>query len=229
MNADIQVGLRLARERLRGSSAPLVLCASAVVVFAIAAIERRSNAATAADDTLSGAVFGVALPLLAYLSSERLCLGRRLEQSVDSVVRYGAERRAAVLGVLLGSALCMAFASVILTIAGLVGAHAPGSTGFARDLLVSVEIAAVSGAVYGVWFGAASALGRRGGGRKWALILDYAFGAGSSSFAALWPRAHVRNLLGGEAVLGWPQASAWLALLVIGMLSIALGIRRTAE
>ena len=55
--------------------------------------------------------------------------------------------------------------------------------------------------MYALYFGAASLLGKRGGGRKWALIIDFVLGAGSSALAAPWPRGHVRNLLGGEPVV----------------------------
>ena len=42
----------------------------------------------------------------------------------------------------------------------------------------------------------------------------------SSSFVALWwPRAHLRNLLGGEPPLDLPQASGWLALGAIAAVS----------
>ena len=224
--SGVRVGVLLARERLRGPSAPAVLALCAVAVFATAVIERRSNASSAADDTLTGAVFGVTLPLLAYLLSERLCLGDRLEHSVDTVARYGTNRRAALLGLLLTSAACMAFASVLLAWVGLIGAR---PSALARDLLSGSEIALVSGAAYGLWFGAASRFGKRGAGRKWALILDYLLGTGTSAIAAVCPRAHVRNLLGLEPVLGWSQASAWLALGVIGAASLVFGLRHGDE
>ena len=224
--SDVRVGALLARARLRGPGAPLVLSLCTASVFAVAVLERHSDAGAAVDDTLTGAVFGLTLPLLAYLLSERLCLGDRLEHSVDAVARYGSNRRAALLGLLLTSAACMAFTSVVLTWAGLLGAQ---PAGLARELLSGTEIALVSGAAYGLWFGAASRFGKRGAGRKWALLGDYVFGTGSTAIAALWPRAHVRNLLGLEPVLGWSQAGAWLALGVIGAASIVLSLRRIAD
>src|SRR3954467_7094742 len=110
--SGVYVGLALARERLRGPSAPLVLLLGCLALFAIGALERTSDAASAADDTLS-AVFGIALPLVAYLVSERVCDGKRLEGSVDGIARYGTDRRAAFLGVLLASAACTALAGVL--------------------------------------------------------------------------------------------------------------------
>ncbi|MEI9941196.1 MAG: hypothetical protein WDO69_28595 [Pseudomonadota bacterium] len=225
----VRLGSMVARERLRGASALVVLLLSCAALFAIAVMERESDAASAPDDVLRGAVFGMALPLLAYLVSERVCAGQRLERSVDGIARYGTDRRAAVLGVLLASALCTAFASALITIAGLLGAHAPHSTSLASDLRTSVGIALIAGVVYSLYFGAASLLGKRGGGRKWALIIDFVLGAGASTLAAPWPRGHVRNLLGGEPVIDLSQTSAWIALAVIGVACAALSVLRTAE
>ncbi len=180
----VRVGLALARERIRGASAPVALLSSCAALFAVGVLERQSDAVSAPDDALGGAAFGIALPLLAYLVSERVCAGQRLERSVDGVARYGSDRRAALLGLLLGSALCSAFAGALLTVAALLGASAANSSSLASELRASVGIALLAGAVYALYFGAASLLGKRGGGRKWALILDFVLGAGNSALAA---------------------------------------------
>ena len=230
MNASgIGVGWALARERLRGPSAALVLLLSAGAAFVIGVLERRSDARSAPDDILSGVVFGIALPLLAYLVSERACDGNRLERSVDGVARYGSNRRAALLGVLFASALCTALAGALVTIAALLGAHAWHSSSLGADLRASVGIALIAGVVYALYFGAASMLGKRGTGRKWALIVDFVLGAGSSALAAPWPRAHLRNLLGGEPAVDLSQVSAWLALGAIGVVCLSLSFLRTTE
>ncbi|HET7544374.1 MAG TPA: hypothetical protein VFK05_31100 [Polyangiaceae bacterium] len=226
---DVRIGLTLARERLRGPTAPLVLLLGAGALFAIGVLERRSDAQSAPDAALSGAVFGIALPLISYLVSERVCEGQRLERSLDAVARYGADRRAALLGLLLGSSSCTAFAAALLTLAALLGAHAPHASALAADVRASVGIALLAGAVYALYFAAAAALGKRGGGRKWALIIDFVLGGGSSLLAVPWPRAHVRNLLGGEPVAGFSQASAWAALALIGLSCAGWSLLRTRE
>jgi hypothetical protein len=223
----VSVGAAVARERLRGAALPLVFALGVCLVYALAALERRSSGASSADTALEGPVFGLALPILAYLSSERVCDGQRLDRSVDSVARYGVDRRAAMLGVLLTSAATMALGSALLTVAALLGANASRAANFWADLRASVGIAICSGAVYALWFGAASLFGKRGGGRKWALILDFVLGAGSSALAAPWPRGHARNLLGGLPVLDMTQSGAWLALIAIGVVSVGLGLSRT--
>ena len=224
---DLRVGATLARERLRGATLPLVLALSGCVVYALAALDRRTSGSGAADSALEGPVFGLALPILAYLLIERACDAQRLDRSVDTVVRYGADRRAVMLGVLLTSASWLAVASALLTILALLGAHSLHDADLARDLRASASIALSSGAVYALYFCAASLFGKRGGGRKWALILDFVLGAGSSALAAPWPRAHTRNLLGGAPVLDMSQSAAWIALIVIGVASVALSVRRT--
>jgi hypothetical protein len=227
--SGILSGLSLARERLRGPSAPLVLCLSCVVLFAVGVLERQSDALSAPDDALTGAVFGITLPLVAYLVSERVCEGVRLDRSVDCLARYGVDRRAALSGVLLASALSAALAGALLTISALLGAHSPHSPTLLADLRASVGIAFVAGAVYSLYFGAASLFGKRAAGRKWALIVDFVLGAGGSALAAPWPRGHVRNLLGGQPVIELSQASAWIALTLIGVACTTLSVARTPE
>lgn len=215
----VRVGFALARERARGIGLPIAFALTACGVFVAGVLERRSSASTATDDVLSGVVFGLVVPVLAYLVSQRVSGGQRLDQCVEGVARYGASRRAAALGVLLFAALLSACASALLTLLALLGTRAP-----AADLRVSLGIAFAAGLGYSFWLGAASLVGKRGGGRKWALILDFVLGAGSSFVALWWPRAHVRNLLGGEPALDLSQRAAWIAL---GLIVLGSGIVTT--
>jgi hypothetical protein len=226
---DVRVGARLASARLRCPSSALVLLISALVVFAAAVLERRSNATTAPDDVLSGIAFGIALPVLAYLISERACDGQRLDRSVDSIARYGADRRRAVLGLLLVSASATALVGACLVLIAMLGAHTLSDASLAFDVRSGVGIALVSGFAYALYFSTASLLGKRGGGRTWALIADFAFGTGSSGFATLWPRSHVRNLLGGIPALELSQTSAWFALTAIGIACLGVSFLATTE
>jgi hypothetical protein len=224
--SGVLLGAALARERLRGALVPLVLASASAVVYALAALARQSGGG-AADSALEGPVFGLAVPVLAYLLSERACDAQRLDRSVDGLARYGTDRRAALLGVLLTSAACMALGSMVLALAALFGSGSASASHFASDVGMTLSIAALSGAVYALWLGAASLFGKRGGGRKWALILDFVLGAGRSVLAVPWPRGHARNLLGGAPVLALSQSGAWLALCLLGVGSIAVSVRRT--
>ena len=223
----ITVGMQVGWARLRGVSAPLTLVLACGALFALGVLGRRSDPSEAVDNLLALPVFGLSLPVVAYLVSERVCGAQRLDRSVDSVARHGADRRAAVLGILLASALCTACASLLLTLTAVITAHSAGSLLF--DLRSSVGIALLAGVVYALWFGAASLLGKRGGGRKWALIADFILGASNSALATPCPRAHVRNLLGGEPALDISQAHAWLALIAIGAVCTLLSVSRTPE
>lgn len=226
---DVLLGAQLGYQRLRSASALAVLALGALGVLAAAELERRSDAASAADDVLSGIVFGLALPVLAYWVSERACGAQRLGRSVDSLARYGADRRRALLGVLLVSGLITALAGALLALVAVLGAHSAGSSSLFFELRSSIGIALVSGFAYALFFGAAALLGKRGGGRTWALVADFTFGTGSSGFAAPYPRAHLRNLLGGEPVLQLSQHAAWLALIAIALAALAVSFARTTE
>jgi hypothetical protein len=226
---DVRIGARLAFARLRGASSALTLAISALAVFAAAVLERHSNPASAPDDVLSGIAFGIALPVLAYLVSERACDGQRLDRSVDSLARYGADRRRAVLGLLLASGLAAALGGALLVLIAMLGAHTLRDASLAFDLRSSIGIALVSGFAYALCFGTASLLGKRGGGRKWALIADFTVGTGASTFAALCPRSHVRNLLGGTPAQGLSQTSAWFALIAIGIACLGVSFVWTTE
>ena len=218
----IGLGGALARERLRGFAPWMVLALTALAVYAFAVLEHAKSNADAADSALEGAVFGLALPVIAYLVSERACGGERLDRSVDVLARHGLNRRAAMLGVLAASAVCAALAGFVLTLSAGIGARDTP-----RDITSSGIIALGAGATYALWFGAASLIGKRGGGRKWALILDFTLGAGSSVLALPFPRGHARNLLGGEPVLDIPQWAAWVALILIAALGVTRGVART--
>ncbi|HEY4102488.1 MAG TPA: hypothetical protein VGM44_01310 [Polyangiaceae bacterium] len=226
---DVMLGMRLARERLRGFVPPFVFALSALGVYAFAVIERQSDAGSAADTALEGAVFGLVLPVLAYLLSERVCDAPRLDRAVDPLARYGADRRQAMLGVFVVSALCTAFAGSLLALIALFGARSVAEPGFVSDLRASAALGVGVGAIYALFFAAASLLGKRGGGRKWALILDFVLGAGSSLLALPFPRGHARNLLGGAPVLELSQGGAGIALALIGCLCVALSMIWTAS
>src|SRR3954465_3424760 len=101
---------------MRGAAAPLTLLLACSAVFALAVIGRRSEPAQAVDNLLSVPVFGFLLPVLAYLVSERVCGGQRLDRGADSLARHGADRRAAVLGLLLSAALYTALSAALLAL-----------------------------------------------------------------------------------------------------------------
>ncbi len=223
-----RVGAALCYERLRSAQLVLVLLVSAPVMFVAGVLVRRSDPAGAIDNVLAGAVFGFALPVLSYVISERSCESQSLDRAVDGVTRYGASRRAAMFGVLSTSCLVSACLSALLAALAVSGAHVSGEA-IAFDLRSSVGIAFLSGVAYTACFSAASLLGKQGRGRTWALLADFTFGAGSTSLSIMFPRAHIRNLLGGTPPLGLTQVSAWFALVLMGVACAAVSLRSTAD
>jgi hypothetical protein len=218
-------GVRLAAARLWAPVGALVLGLAVLFVVLAGAVERHASRAAAADHTLTGAVFGFVLPLIAFATLERATLRQRLDTATNPLARHGISRRRLALGLLAASAFCLAVAGCLLAAIGVLAARG-GEPGWARDLLTSAWIGALAGAAYAAWFLLASTFGRRGGGRPAALALDWVLGSTSSFVAAPWPRGHVRNLLGAAPVLDMSQRAALLTLLALGTIYAALAVRR---
>jgi hypothetical protein len=94
------------------------------------------------------------------------------------------------------------------------------------DALTSLWIGLVAGPAYVAAFMGASAYGRSGRGRSWLLAADFVLGAGNSVLAFPWPKAHIRNLLGGSAMLEMSQLGALLALLGTSFAFLLFGVLR---
>ena len=73
----------------------------------------------------------------------------------------------------------------------------------------------LGGTAYASFYALGATFGRRGGGRIAVLILDFLAAGAEGVFALATPRAHVANLLGGAAVMGWPERASAVAL--VGM------------
>lgn len=222
------LGARVATERLKQRrawvGATLGLLASAV----IAAVERKAASHGAADRALIGMTFAIALPLVAYATAQAALGGARLDQSVQVLARHGANRRSAALGVMAISILVIAFEGALLGGVSAAVAHGFRASGLS-DVGASVWIGALAGAAYASYLGVASCFGRKGGWRFGFLALDFLLGASSGAFAVAFPRGHVRNLLGGEPVLHWPQFAAAGALIGASCLALLVLLHRTKE
>jgi hypothetical protein len=82
----------------------------------------------------------------------------------------------------------------------------------------------LTGAAYAGLFAIASLFGEAGTA---ALVLDWLFGPGAGVFALLWPRAHARNLFGGEPVLDGSQALAALVLALLAVSGVGVAAAQT--
>jgi hypothetical protein len=211
VNLPFVLGARAVIVRLK-TRALLALTLAFALLGALAAWAERGLAPRGAlERTLLGVNLGWLLPLFAYLLFEQ-ALGGRFEQIFLPVLRHGGSGRSAWLGALsVFSALLGAMGALLALLAVLL-ARGPSDASLLRELSQSVWIGAFAGVAYSAWLTLGSSVGKRGQGRIWVLLADLLLG-GSETFSALfWPRAHIRNLLGGSAVLEIGQGTAALVL-----------------
>lgn len=223
---SIRAGIDMARERL---SQRATLVASALALsfeLGDAILERTQSAFGAADRALSGGTFGIALPLLCYFLVARVADGKNLREAVLPLARHGLDRRNLTLGLAVPPALVAAAFAGLSSVLVVLVTRSPSDPRLASDALTSLWIGLVSGLAYVAAFTGASALGRRGQGRFWLLMADFVLGAGDSFLALPWPRAQVRNLLGGSQALELSQLSALLLLLGTSFAFLWLGSLR---
>lgn len=213
-----------ARLSLPGLAVALLL---ALVFAALVADLDPGRATTAADHALITAAFGLALPLLAYLTAEAALGGGRFGRAMRVVSRHGGSSRLAAFGQVAALAGALALAAAAVACSALVSAYSLFDPRFWSDLARTLPIALLAGLAYGAWYALASSFGAEGGGRKWLLGLDWLLGATNGVFALPWPRAHVRNLLGGTPLLEMSQAQS-LGVLVAGTgLAVLLALARS--
>ena len=223
---SVAAGIELARERLAQRGTWMALALGLSFEVGVALLERAQGLLGAADRALLGGAFGVALPLLCYFLVGQACTGASLRDVLLPLARHGLDRRTLTLGLALPTAIAGA------VFGGLGGAlvvlftRSSGDPRFLGDVWTSLWIGTVSGAAYVAAFIGASAFGRRGRGRTWLLAADFLLGAGDSFLAFPWPKGHVRNLLGGSAVLELSQLGALLALLGTSFAFLWLGSLR---
>lgn len=227
MNAVASAG-RDAAERLLRPSVLLGGLAACVVCAAVAASHPEHGRA-AADRALTSAVFGVALPLLAFLTAELAFSRDRVERALRTLARHGVSRRLAGLGIWLALAGALAAATLACALCALVSAYSLSDPRLWSDLGASTSIALLAGSAYAAWYTLAASFGSAGGGRKWLLVLDWLLGSATSWVALPWPRGHVRNLLGGTPVADLSQLASAGVLLVGTALALVIALARTAD
>jgi len=220
---SVRAGVDLAHERLRQHATIVAAVLSFAFVLGVALLERAQGAVGAADRALTGGVFGVGLPLVCYFLVGRACAGTSLPQALLPLARHGLDRGALTLGLALPPALLAAGFGGLSSLLVVLVTRGPGDPRLLADAWTSLTIGVVSGPAYvGALLGA-SALGRRGQGRTWLLAADFLLGAGDSFLAFPWPKGHIRNLLGGSAVLELSQLGALVALLGTSLAFLLLG------
>jgi hypothetical protein len=207
----------------------LALVAGAALVEA-QGIASASGARDAEVDLVQGVSFGLLLPLTCF------ALSSRLDSGLDALmwapwVRHGAERRTFALGRLavpmaLSAAIALLGGSLALALSLAVSDPALISPlGLGTNGLALIAIAALGAASYVTCLGLAQLLAGAWG-RALFLLADWLLGSGSGALALPWPRAHLRTLLGGQAVLGFGALSSVAVLTLLTALGLLLYLRR---
>ena len=223
---SISAGMDLARHRLAHSSTSVACILALCFELGVALLERGQGRVDAADRALTGGAFGIALPLLCYFLVGRVCASGSLREAVAPLARHGMDRRALGFGLALPPALVAAAFAALSSLLVVLITRGFGDGKLLADGLTSLWIGTVSGLAYVVAFVGASAYGRAGRGRSWLLAADFVLGAGDSFLAIPWPKAHVRNLLGGTPALELSQLGALFALAGMSLVFLWLGTLR---
>ncbi len=222
-------GARLAGGRLAGRRLVLVALLALSVAAMVALVERSHEPVDAATRALT-VVFGLVVPLSCFAVLS-IATGRaRIDETLWPLARHGLRGSHLALGLLMGTMVVAASLAVVTVELSLVlcyggDGQAAGTAGFGRDAVTTGWIAALGSSAYVAWFGFGAAFFRFGRGRWIPLVADFILGAGAGYVAALWPRAQLRNLIGGEPVLDLPQATSSVllaAMIVVVTLLAAL-------
>jgi hypothetical protein len=187
---------------------------AALFVAAAALLQKRLAPDHAVDATLTGAVFGWTIPLLAYAAVARVSRYGRLDDATADLVRHGGNRRGVVASFVLMTAARVSVVGALLAALGVLVSSVGEASAIRSDALTSAWIGALGGATYVTWFSLGSLWGKTGRGRFLTLVLDWVLGATSTAVAVPWPRAHLRCLLGGELVFG---LQAWQSSALLGL------------
>jgi len=197
--------------------------------FAAALLLRRGSPSGSASEALQSVFGALALPLLAYAVVGAALGGDGLARGARSLVAFGASpTRASLAEVLVAAAASAVLASIVGVLVA-VFAHGPSDPPLARDALTTAWIAALGGAAYASFFALGASFGKRGGGRAWFLVLDWVFGASHGIVGIVTPRAHVRSLLGGDAVASCSNAESSVMLVVLAVAFTSAAVARTRK
>lgn len=225
--SSLSHGARLGLARMNSRSVLALSAGALCAVFLGSLLERRAATLIATDRALAGIALGIVLPVFAYGVWTATTGSRSLRDAVWVHARHGGSRRQLGTGLMLvNTAIAAAFGALLAAVAVVV-TRFPADPELARDLLTSSWIGALGGACYSLLFALGSSFGGGGGARLALLAGDWLLGAGTGALALPWPRAHIRNLLGGSPAAMLPQFGATLMLLALALFFTLWTLRRT--
>jgi hypothetical protein len=209
----------------RSLVAVMAWCALAVTAAFIA---HAGGWVHGADHALVETYAALALPLIAYVMVGAVCGTRSLSGSSTPLVAFGASPTGAAMAIVAVAVAACGLLGASLAAAVALVAHGSADPPRTCDALTSAYAGALGGAAYGSWLSLGAAFGRRGGGRAAFLVLDWVLGTGNESAAAITPRAHLRNLLGGVPPMDLSERASAMALVVLAIGCALMAIGRAA-
>ncbi|MCA9632532.1 MAG: hypothetical protein KC766_32990 [Myxococcales bacterium] len=213
--SGFSIGLSLARTRLSSWGSLGVLTLGLVVSgFGSLLFRQQSDGLQL---SLLGLAFGLVMPFGALSLSRRAFASGSLLESVAEPARWGADRRATVLGLWLGLAIVLGLWFGVLALETVLLAGGNGLDG-----ALSGGIGVQAGLAYACYLTAASGLGRHGHARVWFVGADWLLGATTGALALPFPRAHVANLLGATPPANLPQLASGLLLASLSLLCLLI-------
>jgi hypothetical protein len=222
MNAWL-AGMIVARRRLACRSVAAASTVAALCVLGGAWLGHGRGGLLGRTDVLRTTVLGLVLPLFVYFLVARVVRNGPIVSAVQSLGRAGCNRRAALVAAAFTvEALAAAAGACLVALGTWVAMGGPS-----RDLAAVLLVGGAGGASYAALFWWGASLGSKGGGRLAMLGLDWLLGASSSGWAMPWPRAHLRSLLGGDAVVGLSPSGSALVLISLILVATAWTAART--
>jgi hypothetical protein len=224
---DVAVRLPLARLTRTPRAWIPVLAWGALAVVSAVVLRRNGSSGSTTAGALE-VIFGqLALPLLSFTIVGAVLGGDGLARAARPFVAFGAPPPRMALAIVGVAVVATALVAGILGAAVAALAHGASDPPLARDALTSAWVGGLGGAAYAALFGFGASFGKRGGGRAVALVLDWVLGSGTGAAGIPTPRAHVRSLLGGDAVMGLSGRASALLLVGIVLLFCGLATART--
>jgi hypothetical protein len=174
-----------------------------------------------------------ALDVFASLAAPLVAYGIVAAAAPDGLVRAGQPLtrlgappdRTAVATVFVAMIASALLCGVMGALAVAVG-HGAEDPPVVRDVWMTLGLSALTGATYASYFMLGAALVAHAWGRGALLVIDWTLGSGYGVGAALLPRAHVRNVLGGEGPVDVLPSESIIALVLLTTVCVFLIVAR---